>query len=207
MSALAWRDEQVLGWGMAVGGQSRVLRPTTAEQIAESFADVRARGGSIALRGAGCSYGDAATSNSGHVLDLSRMNRLLAFDPETGLATVEPGVTVRDLWRCTLPHGWWPRVVSGTSFPTLGGIAAANIHGKNNFAVGTVGDAILEFDLLDAQGNLHTCSRARARASSSTPRSARSACSEPSRASACRRSTSTRASSRSRPTPARTCAS
>jgi FAD/FMN-containing dehydrogenase len=49
--------------------------------------------------------------------------------------------------------------VSGTSFPTLGGIAAANIHGKNNFAVGTVGDALLEFDLLDGQGRLHTCSR------------------------------------------------
>jgi FAD/FMN-containing dehydrogenase len=86
---------------------------------------------------------------------------VLAFDSSTGIVDAEPGLTVRDLWRHVLPHGFWPRVVSGTSFPTLGGIAAANIHGKNNFAVGTVGDAILEFDLLDAHGNLHTCSRER----------------------------------------------
>ena len=158
MSALAWRDEQVLGWGMAVGGQSRVLRPTTAEQIAESFADVRARGGSIALRGAGCSYGDAATSNS-HVLDLSRMNRLLAFDPETGLATVEPGVTVRDLWRHSIVRGYWPKVVSGTMAVSMGGAAAMNIHGKNNFALGSFGECVKSFDLLTPRGETVHCTR------------------------------------------------
>jgi FAD/FMN-containing dehydrogenase len=111
---IAWRDEDVRGFGMSVGGRARVLRPTTSEQIADAFADARARGGSIALRGAGCSYGDAATNTNGHVLDLSNMNRVLSFDPATGVAVVEPGATVRDLWQRAIVHAYWPRVVSGT---------------------------------------------------------------------------------------------
>jgi decaprenylphospho-beta-D-ribofuranose 2-oxidase len=70
-------------------------------------------------------------------------------------------VTIEQPWKHVLPHGFWPKVVSGTMFPTLGGAAAANIHGKNNFAVGTIGDAIAEFDLYTPAGQLHTCSRAR----------------------------------------------
>ena len=148
-------------WGMAGGATARVLYPRSVEELRAIFAEARRTGAPLTLRGTGNSYGDASTGSRGSVVDGSRFNRILIFDPATGIAEVEPGVTVRDLWRHILPHGWWPRVVSGTSFPTLGGIAAANIHGKNNFAVGTVGDAILEFDLLAPDGTLHNCSRER----------------------------------------------
>jgi FAD/FMN-containing dehydrogenase len=148
-------------WGMAGGATTRVLYPRDLAELGEVFAAARRDGTPLTLRGTGNSYGDASTGSRGPVVDLSRFARVLAFDPDTGIAEVEPGVTVRDLWRHVLPHGWWPRVVSGTAFPTLGGIAAANIHGKNNFAVGTVGDALLELDLLAPNGTLHTCSRER----------------------------------------------
>lgn len=148
-------------WGMAGGATARVLYPRSTDDLRATLAAARREGAVLTLRGTGNSYGDASTGSRGWVVDTSRWNRILAFDPATGIVEAEPGVTVRDLWRHVLPHGWWPRVVSGTSFPTLGGIAAANIHGKNNFAVGTVGDAILEFDLLDAEGKMHTCSRER----------------------------------------------
>lgn len=158
-SALDWRDEDVRGFGMTVGGPGRVLRPTSAEQVAAAFADVRARGGSIALRGAGCSYGDAATSRDGYVLDLSRMNRIFGFDPVSGLADVEPGVTVRDLWRRAIGHGFWPKVVSGTMAVSMGGAAAMNIHGKNNFALGSFGECVHAFDLLLPNGTTVHCTR------------------------------------------------
>ena len=156
---LAWRDEDVRGFGMCVGGPARVLRPTTTEQIADAFAAMRAKGGQLALRGAGCSYGDAATRRQGHVLDLSRMNRVLDFDPATGVAMVEPGVTVRDLWRQSISHGFWPRVVSGTMAVSMGGAAAMNIHGKNNFALGSFGECVKSFDLLTPRGDLVHCTR------------------------------------------------
>lgn len=146
---------------MAVGHHARVLRPRSLEELAACFADARARGEGLCLRGGGNSYGDANTSARGHVLDLTRMNRLLAFDAESGRVEAEGGVTIEQLWKHVLPHGYWPKVVSGTMFPTLGGAAAANIHGKNNFAVGTFGDALVELDLYTPSGELHTCSRAR----------------------------------------------
>ena len=158
-ATLSWCFEDVRGFGMCVGGKARVLRPTTAEQIADAFAEVKKDGGSMALRGAGCSYGDAATKQGGAVLDLTQMNRILAFDPATGVATVEPGVTVRDLWRRAIGHGFWPRVVSGTMAVSMGGAAAMNIHGKNNFALGSFGECIRAFELLTPRGELVRCTR------------------------------------------------
>ncbi len=158
-TSLPFRDEDVRGFGMCIGGPAPVLRPTTTEQIADAFAEVRRRGGSIALRGAGCSYGDAATNGKGHVLDLTSMNRMLDFDPATGVAIVEPGVTVRDLWRRAIGHGFWPKVVSGTMAVSMGGAAAMNIHGKNNFALGSFGECVRSFELLTPRGDLVQCSR------------------------------------------------
>ncbi|MFM1872463.1 MAG: hypothetical protein RL398_1885 [Planctomycetota bacterium] len=153
-AAIGWRDEDVRGFGMAVGGPGKVFRPTSAEQIADAFADVQQKGATLALRGSGCSYGDAATNREGYVLDLSRMNRILGFDPATGVATVEPGVTVRDLWRQAITFGYWPKVVSGTAAVSMGGAAAMNIHGKNNYALGPFGECVRSFDLMTPRGEL-----------------------------------------------------
>ena len=157
---LASSYEYVEGWGMAVGAHAKVLRPTSVDQIRACYDRARADGVPLGQRGGGNSYGDASVNDRGHVLDISRMREFLSWDPETGVAEVEPGVTIEMLWKRILPDGYWPRVVSGTMYPTLAGAAAANIHGKNNFAVGTIGDAIDEFDIVLPGGELRTCSRA-----------------------------------------------
>jgi decaprenylphospho-beta-D-ribofuranose 2-oxidase len=92
------------------------------------------------------------------VLDTSRMSRILAWDPQSGVITCEPGVTIAQLWRATLADGWWPPVVPGTMAVTLGGAAAANIHGKNNWRAGSFGEHILRFDLLLPSGETVACS-------------------------------------------------
>ena len=151
--------EFVEGWGMSQGARSRVWRPRSAEEVAEAFEAARARGTTVGLRGAGCSYGDASVNGEGDVLDVTRMNRILSFDEETGVADCEAGVTIRDLWRHALPRGFWPKVVSGTMFPTLAGAAGMNIHGKNNYKVGTIGDAIQDVDLVLPSGEQVRASR------------------------------------------------
>jgi len=153
--------EWVEGWGMAVGARSRVLRPASVDGIREAYATARRDGVPLGLRGTGNSYGDASVNATGHVLDCSRMNRILGWDARTGVAELEPGVTVEQLWKRILPEGWWPRVVSGTMFPTMAGALAMNIHGKNNFTAGTFGDATVEFDLVLPGGELLTCNRER----------------------------------------------
>ncbi len=151
--------EYVEGWGMTAGAHGRVLRPRSVEELSQCFAIARREGRSLGIRGGGNSYGDASINGRGHSLDCSRMNRVLNFDPVSGVANLEAGATIEQLWKHILPHGFWPRVVSGTMFPTLGGAAAMNIHGKNNFAVGTIGDAIREFEILLANGELRRCNR------------------------------------------------
>jgi decaprenylphospho-beta-D-ribofuranose 2-oxidase len=153
------RLEKVWAWGMADSAMSYVYRPTTPDQIQEVFRLARERGLKVGLRGAGRSYGDASLNAEHICLDLSRMTRILDWNPHTGVIRVEPGVTLGQLWRYVLEDGWWPYVVSGTMFPTIGGAAAMNIHGKNNFKAGTIGDHILEFELLLPTGKIKRCSR------------------------------------------------
>ena len=154
------RLERVEGWGMSAASLSYVYRPTNIEGICAAFAVSRETGRPVALRGAGRSYGDAALNSEGIVLDLSRMNRILEWNPQTGIMACEPGVTIQQVWQHAIEDGWWPPVVPGTMFPTLGGAAAMNIHGKNNWKAGPIGEHILSFDLLLPTGQIKTCTPA-----------------------------------------------
>ncbi len=153
------RRERLESWGMNASSISYVYRPTTVEQIADVFCLAKNSDRKIVARGTGCSYGDASMNAEQIVLDLTRMNRILAWDPETGIVTCEPGVTIRNLWQYILEDGWWPPVVSGTSFVTLGGALGMNIHGKNNFKAGPIGDHVLAFEILLPTGEQKRCSR------------------------------------------------
>lgn len=146
------------GWGMAVEAVGDRLFPRSADEVASIMAAARKAGVPVAFRGAGRSYGDAALLERGLVVDLSRMDQILSWDPESGLVEAQPGVTIEKLWKRVIRDGWWPPVVSGTMTTTLAGCAAMNVHGKNNFRVGTFGEQVLEFDLLLPTGELRTCS-------------------------------------------------
>lgn len=144
---------------MSSSALSYVSRPVNADGICAVFNQARQTGRSVGMRGAGRSYGDASLNSENILLDLTRMRRILAWDPLAGVITVEAGVTIQQLWQYVIEDGWWPSVVSGTMFPTLGGAAAMNIHGKNNFKVGPIGDHILEFVLMTPAGDTLLCSR------------------------------------------------
>jgi FAD/FMN-containing dehydrogenase len=149
--------ERLAGFGGAQSGVSRVLRPRSADELEEIFQRERGSIRSLALRGAGRSYGDAALNSGGAVLDLTALDRIESWDLERGVAEVQPGVTIDRLWRRTLPEGYWPAVVPGTSFATLGGIVAMNAHGKNCFRTGPTGDQIDELELLLPSGERLRC--------------------------------------------------
>jgi FAD/FMN-containing dehydrogenase len=153
------RLERVSSWGGATSAMSWVYRPTTLDGLHDVLELARAEGRSIGLRGAGQSYGDASTNAENVCLDTSRMARILDWNPDTGLIRVEPGVTFRQLWQYTIEDGWWPPVVPGTMHVTLGGAAAMNVHGKNNWKVGTIGEHVQAFELLLPSGEIVRCTR------------------------------------------------
>jgi decaprenylphospho-beta-D-ribofuranose 2-oxidase len=153
------RLERVWSWGGSTSAMSWVYRPTTLEGLRDVLALARHEERSVGLRGAGQSYGDAATNAENVCLDTSRMTRVLEWDPGSGRIRVEPGVTIGQLWRYVIEDGWWPPVVSGTMHTSLGGALAMNIHGKNNWKVGPIGDHVEAFELVLSSGELVRCSR------------------------------------------------
>lgn len=153
------RRERIEAWGMSSSSLAFVYRPSTVEQILEAITESKSNSRTVCFKGGGNSYGDAFQNSEQSVIDLSRMNRILEWSPDTGIIRCEPGVTIRQLWRYTIGDGWWPPVVSGTSFVTLGGALSANIHGKNNFREGPIGDHVNSFQLLLENGTILTCSR------------------------------------------------
>ncbi len=154
------RLKRLENFGHSLASPAYVYRPTDTEQVSKLFRRARIQKFPVALRGAARSYGDAALNSGGVVLDLRRMNRILEWDPETGIVRVEPGVTVQQLWQHTLEDGWWPPVVPGTMHPTLGGCLAMNIHGKNNYQLGPIGEHVLSFSAFLPTGEELVCSPA-----------------------------------------------
>jgi decaprenylphospho-beta-D-ribofuranose 2-oxidase len=153
------RLERVAAWGGATSSMSYVYRPTSPDDLAAVFDVARRHGVTVGLRGAGQSYGDASLNAEHLTLDCSAMTRVLDWDAANGVVRVEPGVTIGQLWRRVIGDGWWPYVVPGTMAVSAGGAAAMNIHGKNNWKVGPIGDHILDFELLLPSGERRRCSR------------------------------------------------
>lgn len=145
-------------YGHSLRASSYVLGPTHAEEISDAFRLARRQGLSVTARGTGLSYNDASLNGGGLVLDLAGMNRITNWNASTGEVLVEPGVTLRQLWQHVEPDGWWPPVVSGTMLTTVGGCLGSNIHGKNNFRMGPIGEHVVEFRAVLPTGAEVVCS-------------------------------------------------
>lgn len=124
---------------MALSGWGRWPVVPGRELLSEDLASIT-RGASL-TRGLGRSYGDASlpASASARVAGSRLADRILRFDAETGALRAEAGLTLRDVNRTFLPRGWFVPVTPGTSFVTLGGAVASDVHGKNHHSAGTFG--------------------------------------------------------------------
>lgn len=150
------RLEHLTGFGITAGADGYVFEPRTEHDVTRVFELARSTGRQVVLRGNGRSYGDANIAEEALVLDISRMNRILSWDCTTGVVVAEAGATIEQLWRNGLGDGWWPPVVSGTMFPTLAGALAMNIHGKNAFHAGTIGEHVISLDAMLPNGSVIT---------------------------------------------------
>ena len=108
--------------------------------------------------GNGRSYGDSCHNDRGTLVDMRRSDKLISFDPQTGLLTAEAGLMLSDIIVIAAPHGYFLPVTPGTRFVTLGGAIANDVHGKNHHRRGTFGCHVERFDLLKSDGTVVTCS-------------------------------------------------
>ncbi|MGP8059778.1 MAG: FAD-binding protein [Acidimicrobiales bacterium] len=115
-----------------------MVTPRTEDEIATVLSPQAGDGGrGVIARGLGRSYGDAAQSSGGVVLDTAGFADIGAVDPTTGLVTVGGGASLDQLIRSSLPGGWFVPVTPGTRQVTVGGAIAADVHGKNHHLDGS----------------------------------------------------------------------
>ncbi|MEM9435993.1 MAG: FAD-binding oxidoreductase [Pseudomonadota bacterium] len=137
---MAWRTETYTGWGRALSATGEVARPERLSALAGLEP--------APARGKRRSYGDACLNDAGRIVDLTRLNRILGFDEDTGLLHVEAGARLGELTQLFAPRGWLPPVMPGTGFATVGGAIAMDVHGKNHHGAGSFGQHVTEITLM-----------------------------------------------------------
>jgi decaprenylphospho-beta-D-ribofuranose 2-oxidase len=150
---MRWKEDHVTGWGRALKAETDVARPERLSDFPRELGP--AMGGRR-------SYGDAALNAGGRAIDMTRLDRILGFDAETGRVEVEAGVTIGTLLRVFAPRGWMPGVMPGTGFATVGGAIAMDVHGKNHHRAGSFGAHVTAMTLRQVAGDVRITPRNRA---------------------------------------------
>lgn len=153
-------------WGFGRRGATRcyVITPSDPQDVIDAVLAVAERNASspahlkrgVVARGLGRSYGDNAQNSGGLVIDMSKLDRIRSIDSETGIAVIQPGVSLDQLMRAALPYGLWVPVLPGTREVTVGGAIGCDIHGKNHHSAGSFGNHVVQMDLLVAEGRVLT---------------------------------------------------
>jgi FAD/FMN-containing dehydrogenase len=114
----------------------------------------------VLSRGLGRSYGDSSLPppSRPEAANTTLADRILSFDPESGLLRAEAGLSAFELNRLFLPRRLFLPVSPGTQFVTLGGMVAADVHGGNHHVDGCFGRHVTWLKLRVADGRIVECS-------------------------------------------------
>lgn len=148
---MSGREATLCGWG-------RLCAPGT-EQRSE---DLESASRTLPLsRGLGRSYGDSSLPppDDARALNTTLADRVLAFDAQSGALRAEAGLSLWQMNRLFLRRGWFTAVSPGTQFVTLGGMVAADVHGKNHHVAGCIGEHVQALRMRVADGRVLECSR------------------------------------------------
>jgi FAD/FMN-containing dehydrogenase len=142
--------DTLTGWGRL---------PEPGRELLDEHFEALTKGAALS-RGLGRSYGDSSlpAAASDKIANACLANRILSFDPATGILRAEAGLSLVDLVRLMLPRGWFPPVVPGTKFVTLGGMVASDVHGKNHHRDGCFGEHVRALRIRLADDRIVECS-------------------------------------------------
>ena len=143
----------------------RVVEPDTLDAARAAIAAAKRERRVVCIAGGRHAMGGQAFATDGVLIDIRRLDRVLGFDMERGLIEVESGMQWPKLLAelTAAQHGratqWtFAQKQTGADRLTMGGCLSANVHGRGLTLPPFVGD-VESFTLLDAAGDLKTCSR------------------------------------------------
>ena len=145
--------QKVTNWG----NFPVVEKEVKSEDSLQKIKDFVKSNNEIIARGNGRCYGDASLSE--HIFSTKRLNKFISFDRLNGIIECESGVLLSDILEVVVPQGYFLYVTPGTKFISVGGAIASDVHGKNHHAEGCFSEYVIEFSLLNENGEVLKCSR------------------------------------------------
>jgi short-subunit dehydrogenase len=106
-------------------------------------------------RGFGNSYGDASLGSC----VTSMVNFKYICEIEKDVLTISSGYSLKEALLFVMQRDFIIPSFPGTQHVSIGGMVAADVHGKNHLTKGTIGNSIISFDLQTGDHNILTCSR------------------------------------------------
>lgn len=161
VSLSKWKSEDLCGWGRYPRVKALSIYPNSLEEVRESLGESVTQESHLLAYGHGRSYGDSGLPGEDtRVIHTRQLNRVLHFDESTGWVRCEAGMSIYELIQTFLPKGYFPPVVPGTQFVTVGGAVCNDIHGKNHHHDGTFADHVRRVEILTAAGEVVICDAA-----------------------------------------------
>ena len=143
----------------------RIVHAESRQQVIDAVGTTAGRGAPIATAGSRHAMGGQQFRTDGVLLDMTRLNRVIGFDPAAGTIDVEGGIEWPELInflireQATRPNSWGIRQKqTGADRLTIGGSLSANAHGRGLTLAPIVAD-VESFELVDANGAVRVCSR------------------------------------------------
>ncbi|WP_017571562.1 LLM class flavin-dependent oxidoreductase [Nocardiopsis halotolerans] len=138
---------------MRHGSPGLVLRPESAEQVAEALDYAYAQEASLHVRSGGHGISGRSTGDGGVVVDLGRMNRTEVLDPGTGLVRLGAGARWGEVADTLAPYGL--ALSSGDHGGVgVGGLATTGGVGYMGRAHGLTIDNVTAVEVVTADGTL-----------------------------------------------------
>jgi FAD/FMN-containing dehydrogenase len=142
-----------------------VLHIDSVASLQHALSRVVDEGRRVSIAGGRHAMGGQQFGTDTVLLDMTSLSRVIDFDSERGLITVEAGIDWPRLVNHLLwanagqgPHWGIIQKQTGADHLTIGGALSANVHGRGLRLRPFVGD-IESFELVDASGRVVPCSR------------------------------------------------
>jgi glycolate oxidase len=148
-----YRHDEALGATPTRPGY--LVRPSTADQVAEIVRLAASDGVPLTARGSATGMSGACRpSEGGIVVSFERMNSVLEIDTENHVAVVQPGVTLAELDVRTAEVGLTYPVAPGELSASLGGNVATNAGGMRAVRYGVTRNQVLGLQAVLGTGEL-----------------------------------------------------
>ncbi len=132
-----------------------VVKPEDADSVARILKLAGERKIPVTPRGGGTGLsGGAVPIYGGIVLSLERMNRILEVDKDNFVVTVEPGVTLAEVYQAVEECGLYYPLYPGETSATIGGNVATNAGGMRAVKYGVTRHSVLGLEAVLPTGEV-----------------------------------------------------